>query len=63
MLVTSARAAARSVPAAVMRCHAVVNVVASPGQPDGTRLMIDYVTPVIEVRDALTLLVRSVRSA
>ena len=63
MWFTSVRAPARSVRAVLMFCAALFSTTWLPGHPAGSRLMTDADTPESDVRDALTLLVRSLRSA
>ena len=59
---TSARAPERSLRAVLMFCRALSRSAWLPGQSAGVRLITDVVTPDIDVCDAVTLPVRSLRS-
>ena len=62
MSFASVRAPSRSVRAVLMFCAALFRLTSLPGHPDGSRLITDADTPEMDVRDAFTLLVRSLRS-
>src|SRR5579863_10719767 len=63
IVLTSFHAPLRSVLALTMLVRALFRSAWLPGQPDGTRLMTEALTPEIEVCDAVTLPVSVVKSA